>query len=39
MNTERVLIGIGDLVNFNADKFGEEGDGEEIGFRIKNCKN
>lgn len=22
MNTERVLIGIGDLVNFNADKFG-----------------
>lgn len=25
MNTERVLIGMGDLVNFNADKFGGRG--------------
>lgn len=37
MNTERVLIGIGDLVNFNADKFG--GWRRNRGFRIKYYKN
>lgn len=39
MNTERVLIGMGDLVNFNADKFGGRGGWRRNSireFRVKN---